>query len=43
MFALPANMSEVFITVGSMKNAKTVGIDGVSSKVLKSSLPMIRF
>ena len=34
MFAIPTNMTEVFNTVGYLKNNKAVGTDGVSVEVL---------
>ena len=33
MFAFPTNMTEVFSTVGNLKNNKAIGNDGVSAVV----------
>ena len=43
MFAFPAKMTEVFITAINLESNETVGIDVVSAKVLKISVPVIIF
>ena len=43
LFAFQINMIEVFVAVGTLKNYKAVGNDGVSVEVLKISLPVIGF
>ena len=40
MFAFPTNLTEVFITLHSLKNKKFVGIDGVSAELRKTSFPV---
>ena len=41
MFAFPTDMTDVFITVGNLKNTKAFGIDGVPAEVLQLFLPVI--
>ena len=43
MFAFPTNMTEVFNTIGNLKNKKAVGTDGVSVEVIKTSIRLFLF
>ena len=39
MFVFPTNMTEVFNTVGDLRNKKAVGINVLSAEVLRTSVP----
>ena len=43
MLAFSINKNEVYNTVGNLKHNKAVAIDGVSARVLKTSVPIYIF